>query len=414
MPSTISITPVIREQEQKRDGTYPVRIRVTYKRKQKVLSTNISVEKRQLTKTFGIKDPAVSKAVDAIVSDMRAAAGRISPFKLQGMDVAQVVAHIERDLSGGGFTLDFPAFFEKIASEKNKTGKANFMSALHSLSAFLGEDHFDISVISSSMMRRYERFLREKYGDSARAVSHYTKTIAYVHRRAREEFNNEESDEILVRNPFDYYKCPKQPASKHRNVDAGIVSRMLAERRALAGRERLGVDLFLISFVLMGMNTPDIYSCAKPKDGIITYNRTKTRDRRADNAEMRVRIEGCVRPLLDEYKDSALAFNFHNRYSTYENLGKAANIGLKKFSERIGVAKIDVYSARHTWSTIARSMRIEKATVNECLCHVDENLRMADVYIERDWSILWDANKKVLSAFDWAPVNGSCRTQAGR
>ena len=403
MPSTVTIAPVVRESEKKRDDTYPVRIRVTFKRQQKVLSTNFAVEKHQLSRSFEIKDPAVAEAVASVVRSMRAAVNGLDPFKLEDMDVKQVAAYIEKELAGGdaSFSLDFPTYFEKIAGEKNKTGRANFMSALHSLSTFLGTDRFDISVISSSMMRKYERWLREKHGDSARAVSHYTKTIAYVHRRAREEYNNEESDQVLIRNPFEYYKCPRQPASRHRNVDAQIVVEMLGRRGELSGLERLGVDLFLISFALMGMNTPDIYDCAKPKDGVITYNRTKTRDRRSDRAEMRVRIEPCVQQLLSEYGDPKRAFCFHARYSEYQSLARAANNGLKRFAERIGVPAMTLYSARHTWSTIARSLRIEKATVDECLCHVDESMRMADVYIAKDWTILWEANAKVLALFGW-------------
>lgn len=404
MPSSVTIAPVIRQCEQKKDGTFPVRIRVTYKRKQKVISTNFLVEKWQLTRNFEIKDPAVSEAVAQVVRDMRSAVNTLNPFDMENMDVSSIVEYIEKRLAGGGssFTLDFPTYFEKIADEKGKNPRTNYLCALHSLCAFMGTEHFDISAVSSSMMRKYERFLRDKYGSAARAVSLYTSAVAYVHRRAREEYNNEESDEILIRNPFEYYTCPKQAPAKHRDLDADVIREMLRRRPELSGRERLGVDLFLISFALMGMNTPDIYKCAKPRKGVLVYNRTKTTERRADGAEMHVRIEPCVKKLLDEYKDSSRAFMFHNRYSSYENLGRAANIGLKEFRNRIRYEKkIDVYSARHSWGTIARSLRIEKATVDECLCHVDREMRMADIYIKKDLELMWEANAKVLALFDW-------------
>ncbi|MBR3467932.1 MAG: hypothetical protein IKH15_12030 [Bacteroidales bacterium] len=405
MPSSVTIHPVIREQEKKKDGTYPIRFRVTFKRKQKFISTNLVAEQRQLTRMFTIKDPILDETVNNLLRGMRKVVNGIDPFSLDGMDVGDVVKLIERGMSEGeGFRLDFPTYFEKIASEKKKsTLKSTQMSALHALTAFLGTEHFDISVISSSMMRKFERHLIEKHGEGARAVSMYTKTIAHVHRRAQEEFNNEESDEVLIKNPFAYYKCPRQKPSEHRNIDAEIIRKMISMREDLRGRERLGVDLFLISFALMGMNTPDIYKCSKPKNGIIVYNRTKTCEHRDDKAEMHVRMEPCLEKLFSEYKgwDGKHLFMFHNRYSTFENLGRAANVGLKKFSERIGVPKIDVYSARHSWGTIARGLRIEKATVNDCLCHVDEAMRTTDIYIKKDWSILWEANAKVLALFDW-------------
>lgn len=405
MPSSITIAPVITRQSQKKDGTFPVRIRITFKRRYKLLSTNIVAEKRQLSRSLEIVDPALSDVVSSLVRRMRAAANGIDTFSLDGMEVEDVVAFIEREMAnkGNGFTLDFPQYFERIASEKSKNARTNYMCALHSLCDFLGTDRFDISVVSSSMMRKYERHLRERHGSAARAVSLYTSAVAYVHRRAREEYNNEESGEVLIKNPFDFYKCPKQVAAQHRDVDRKTIEKMLKWRGTLTGRERIGVDLFLISFALMGMNTPDIYSCAKPKKGVIIYNRTKTKERRADGAEMHVRMEDCALPLLSQYFDKGgkHAFSFYHRYSGYKNLGRAANVGLDSFLKRIKAPKLTIYDARHAWATIARhDAKVEKATVDEALCHVGD-YRMADVYIQRDWSILWEANKKVLALFDW-------------
>lgn len=42
----------------------------------------------------------------------------------------------------------------------------------------------------------------------------------------------------------------------------------------------------------------------------------------------------------------------------------------------------------------------EKATIDECLCHVGE-LRMADIYIESDWSLLDAANRRVIDSLRW-------------
>lgn len=405
MPSVITIAPVITRQSQKKDGTFPVRIRITFKRRYKLLSTNIVADKTQLSRSLEIVDPALSEIVSTLVRRMREAASRIDPFALDGMEVEQVTASIEKSLrmADGPFELDFPDYFEKIASEKTKNAKTNYMCALHSLCSYLGSDHFDISVISSSMMHRFERHLREKYGNAARAVSLYTSSIAYVHRRAREEYNNEETGEIYVKNPFDFYKCPKQQQAKHKDVDPKVIEKMIKWRGTLSGRERIGVDLFLISFALMGMNTPDIYSCARPKNGVIIYNRTKTKEHRDDKAEMHVRIEDCVKPLLSEYYDLGRqrAFTFYHRYCNYKNLGRAANVGLHSFLKRIKAPKLNVYDGRHAWATIARHYaKIEKATVDEALCHVGEH-RMADVYIQKDWEILWEANRKVLALFSW-------------
>ena len=81
---------------------------------------------------------------------------------------------------------------------------------------------------------------------------------------------------------------------------------------------------------------------------------------------------------------------------------KMVSLGLKSWRERIGMDRFTFYSCRHTWATIARSSacRIEKSLVNECLDHAGD-LPLADTYIERDWQMLWDANKTVLDIFNW-------------
>ena len=406
MPSTVTIAPVILKQQLRQDGTYPVKIRVTFKRESKRLSTNFTVEKHQLTRSMEIRDQDVADAIDAVIRDMRRAVNTLSPFRLESMNVNEVVAYIEDYLVNEAhqFSLDFPAYCAEKVAGKPKAARMNYMCAVRSLGAFLGTEHYDISVISSSMMKRYENYLRKKYGDTARAVSLYTSSIAAVHRWARQEYNNEESDELLIKNPFEYYKCPKRVFGVHRDIDMAVVRKMQEMRTSLSGLERLGVDFFLISFGLMGMNAPDIYKCRKPKEGIIVYNRTKTESVRPDKAEMHVRLEPWMDRLLAEYRDygGEYLFMFHNRYAHYNYLGKAANTGLKRFRERIGYdKKIDVYSARHTWGTFARSLRIDRSTVDECLCHADTSMRMADIYIRRDWSILWDANAEVLSQIGW-------------
>lgn len=52
---------------------------------------------------------------------------------------------------------------------------------------------------------------------------------------------------------------------------------------------------------------------------------------------------------------------------------------------------------RHSWATIARNnCGVSKDDINLSLNHVDEGLKMADVYIAKDWSLIDEANRKVI------------------
>ena len=66
---------------------------------------------------------------------------------------------------------------------------------------------------------------------------------------------------------------------------------------------------------------------------------------------------------------------------------------------------VTFYSARHTWATVAYRIGIEKGIINDCLCHVDQAMKVTDIYIEKDWERLWAANSKVMDCLDWTPLS---------
>ncbi|MDR0830079.1 MAG: hypothetical protein LBN95_08225, partial [Prevotellaceae bacterium] len=91
-------------------------------------------------------------------------------------------------------------------------------------------------------------------------------------------------------------------------------------------------------------------------------------------------------------------FDFYRRYSTSKNFVSAIDKGLKEVAKACKIEReLSSYYARHSWATIARNnCHISKSDVDECLNHVDGNNKMADIYIEKVWTMLDNANRKVL------------------
>ena len=165
----------------------------------------------------------------------------------------------------------------------------------------------------------------------------------------------------------------------------------------------MAVDAFLISFGLQGMNAIDLYYCPKLKGNMLTYCRTKTTTRREDGAEMFLRVEECIRKIMDDYKDKERCFDYHRRYSNPGTFTTALNQGLARWCNMHGQDAFTFYSARHSWATIGRSKRcnIDKGLITAGLCHVSDSHNSDDVYIRLDWEMVWDANAKILAVFDW-------------
>lgn len=126
------------------------------------------------------------------------------------------------------------------------------------------------------------------------------------------------------------------------------------------------------------------------------YKRTKTRDRRSDNAYIEVRVHPCIDELFRKYASDSRVFNFYRRYSSAYDFNAAINKGLKEVGRAVGVEGLNFYQARHTFATLSRNlMRFSKSDVDEALSHVG-GMDLADVYIAKDFSIINDNNARLL------------------
>lgn len=102
---------------------------------------------------------------------------------------------------------------------------------------------------------------------------------------------------------------------------------------------------------------------------------------------------------MEKYKDytGKKAFRFYQMYNTANNLNRAINVGLKEIDKLLKVDNLEFYAARHSWATIAlNKVGIDKYTVHSALNHVDEAMKVTDIYIERDFINENKANAKVV------------------
>lgn len=419
---SVTFSYVILPHQRKEDGTNFIRIRVTHARKSKYIKTGISVEPADLTRSGKLKHQGKIDLAQDEIRKMREITDKMPTYSLSVMDVGEVVEHIRvKQEEGKGFRLNLVQYGqEKAAKMKPSTGRG-YLSALNCLVRFLKHEP-DIAELSVKMLRDWEAFIiaegkmvnnvkkrslkESKKSKGEGSVRRYTAAMRSLYRMARKEFN--EPDRGLFRIPtdiFEYYDPPKAKPAEHRDIPAEWVQMMIDQREGLTGTERLGVDVFLISFVLMGVNIVDLYHMKKPKGGVLHYFRTKTKDSKTDRAEMFVRIEDCVRPLCEAYMGKDGAFCFRERYTRVNNFNVVVNRGIRLWIARNGLEDFTFYSARHTWGTLASSKRVEidSRVVTDAMTHSSRSA-MDDVYIRKDWERVWDANAKVLALFDWHEV----------
>lgn len=146
----------------------------------------------------------------------------------------------------------------------------------------------------------------------------------------------------------------------------------------------------------MGMNSVDMYECTDIKDGVIKYNRAKTKDRRSDGAYIEVRVHPFIKELMKKYQGKRRVFSYSERYTSSDTFNANINKGLKNVGEDVGIDDLEFYQARHTFATLSRNMmKFSKSDVDEALNHVG-TMDIADVYITKDFSIINENNFKLI------------------
>ena len=386
----------------KKDGSNFIRMRITHQRKSRYIKTAIAIEPSDLSRSGSLKHKGKEDLAVAERKKIRDIISELPTFSQDAMSVDDVVRYVEDKLAQEKvFRLDFIEFgMAQTAKMKESTGKA-YRTALNAWTRYRDRPT-DISDITTKSLRGFEESLKKE--GKHNAASQYLTLMASLYRRAMKLYN--EPDVGMMRIPvdvFEYYDIPKKPAVEHRDISPDIIQLMIDQREVLEGMERTAVDAFLISFCLMGINAEDMYNAAEPaKGGIIHYFRTKTTNNRDDRAEMYVRIEPCLEPIIRPYLAKKRLFNYADRYSKTNSMQHVVSKGLSKWIERNKLEDFTFYAARHTWATMAASKKadLDSSMVTEGLCHSGGN-KMDKIYVRKDWEKLWDANAKVLSLLRW-------------
>lgn len=415
----LTIKAEIKKSELKVDGTYNVKIRFTLDRKIKRLSTNLFITSKDLTKSLKFKeDTSIKRAIDRLVLYYREQC-----FKLQLDQNHYSLDEIIEFLNGEQEkqqTIDFIKFSREWIASTTIKGAPNYTTAINALVRFVGKEELDINLITLDFLESFKTFLNKereirtkrlmqqgKRIPSNRSLSLYLISIKKLFNEAKKKYNKKEKNLILIPNsPFMELEIPKQEATRKRAISADIIKKLwkLPYKDMKKGYKstchyNLAKDCFILSFCLMGINSADLYNATEMEGNTIVYNRTKTKVRRLDKAQMKVDIPKLVLPLVEKYKDKTgkRLFNFYQYYADEKGFNKAINYGLKEIGTILEIDDLEYYAARHSWATIAlNKVGIDKYIVHAALNHIDDAMKVTDIYIERDFVNENKANAKVV------------------
>lgn len=260
------------------------------------------------------------------------------------------------------------------------------------------------------------RFMEYRRGEDIR--------LADIDREVFEGFQNHLKSRNLCLNTISFYMRPLR-AVYNKAVATGLIKdgkafvnaylgkakttkraigedyiRRMVEAEVRDPRLSLSRDMFMFSFYARGMSFVDMVNLKKSdvRNGYLTYRRMKTGQRICMEWTQEMEAIADKHPSLDGIH--LLGLLDTNKRSTLrgQSLARQAaiNKGLAQLSEHLGFRhKITMYSARHSWATIARDNGVPTPIISKALGHTTETTTR--IYLnDIDISRVDEFNKRII------------------
>lgn len=387
----------------KSDNTSNIKIRITHNKKADYISTDLFVNPDNFKKGYAIGDN--SDFINMRITDY------IGKYQRRYLELGDMAAKMtakelrEEVTKDKSKDIDFIKFAEAYLEELVAEGKKGSHRSVVGFLANLKEYRPNVSFgeITPKFLKGFENFMKRK--GIGNGIQTYMARFRVVFNRGREFYNDEDRGIIRIPNyPFRKYKITQPVVHANENSLSVHQLHQLMRYVPVTPREIIAQDMFQLMFFLIGINSKDLYQLSKPdKAGRVNFLRSKT------GRKFSIKLEPEAIKIIERYIGEKKLINASENYTDHLNFQKAINIGLKSICEKIRSEeakknkhpefpeKITSNWARHTWATIARNdCRISKDDVALCLGHEDQDNRVTDMYIKYDYSIIDEANKKVI------------------
>lgn len=378
---------------------FPLKIRISHNYKQAFIPLGIMLEESQWEngKVVGHPRRTLLNSIilqkladyDAIVTQLH----NEMPFKnLTASDIKSLIEkrinHAD-DVECVMLSDVFNSFIENKIKDRTKE---LYISTWKSIEKFVIKggataDLIRIDEIDCAWLESYEHFLETNGCKSPNARAIHLRNIRAV-------FNFAIKKDIVSANcyPFKNFKIRTEKTIK-RSLSVADVIKLFNYTPANVYEEQ-ALDVFKLSFFMIGINVVDMFSLKKNDltDGRILYKRSKT------GRIYNVKLEPEAQVIINKYINTSdsLLLNFCNEYANYHNWAAQVNSKLQVIAEKISLpSTITTYWARHSWATIAANNDIPKETISAALGHGGKDV--TDIYINYDQKKVDDANRHVIN-----------------
>ncbi|NQU33804.1 MAG: phage integrase SAM-like domain-containing protein [Bacteroidetes bacterium] len=386
----------------KADGSTNIKIRITHRQKVNYISTDLYINPTEMdNKTglikYGPNKKFVNQRITSYLNKYQKKEIELGD-QSDYMSVAEIKKYILTGKSSS-FEIDFFEFVEEFAKSVRVKGTADkYLSLVASLKKFNG-DKLPVSDITLSFLFQYHDYLRSR--NVRNGLINYMTTFRALFNKCRDYYNDEDTGRIPIPHyPFRKYKFPTRESMARDHVLTVDELRLFMDYKPENAGEEFAMDIFMLMFYLIGIESKDLYHLNKAQKGRAVYDRYKT------GRAYSIKLEPEAMEIIMKYQGDETLLNVSARFKHNKSFYRAVNNYLhgdtshdiRGIFQKLGIRKpVTTKWSRHTWATIARNdCRINKDDIALCLGHEDSDNRVTDMYVKYDYSIIDESNRKVL------------------
>lgn len=366
----------------KANNTYPVKLRLTFERKQKYYPTNIDLtikEFERLHETgvrFNDKEKALKLKIASFETKAIHIVENLSIFTWDGFEKRYSANKLAKGVISA-------AYDETIANFKAKgqIGTAvSYDCAKNSLDKFIPNAKF--LDITKDVLDNYESWMLSN-GKSATTISIYLRTL-------RTLFNKAISDGDLNKEYYPFgknrYEIPTGKNTKKALTlkEIALIYNYKPTSGTTADKAK---DFWVFMYLCNGINIKDmcLLKYGNIDGDILKFVRAKTARTKKEVEEIRVVISDKVKSIIEKWgnkKKDANTYIFPiikkgatptRERQLIQQLTQVINSHMKTIAETLGIANdVTSYSARHSFATVLQRSGVSTSFISEALGHSSE------------------------------------------
>lgn len=381
----ITVASILDDRRKTTKGTYPIKIRVTYKRDRKYYSTGKDMtpeEWLKLPETRVKKLTEMRESVEnsfSIVKSNVVALAEKTEFTFDALNLRL------GKVTGDTLNSAIKAKIDTLKKEERIGTMLYYDGVLKGVEIF-GGNKITFETVTVDWLKRYEKFmLKDK-----------NHTTVGIHMRGIRAMMNDARKAGLIKEtqyPFGKDKYVIQTGeSKKKALAIQQIGQVVSYTDGLETTERYR-DLWFFMYLCNGINVADLIKLKYKNivDGEICFVRQKTELTTKTRKEIRAIVTPEIRAIIDKWgtpdkEPNDYIFPYltgvedaEKRKNLTKDLTKRINKRMKVIGAAVGIDGISTYTARHSYATVLKRSGANIAYISESLGHND--LKTTESYL---------------------------------